>query len=166
MAQFFLLNDKVEAALEVIVRQAVTAVQVVTGKSAAVKMVPPVIICAAEADGQEDPFRSGNFFVNGSVAIKTLAVPDEDGVESSKSNAQSSADLEAAVKSDSQDLVASVFGAVCVADLAEQLTAAVPDLTVFPGSVQFGAPESGRDAKGIWNDVIHFRCYACGSRLS
>jgi hypothetical protein len=160
MAQLFLINDKVEAALAVLVAAAAGEVQVATGKSASDKEAPPIIICSAEAEGDDDPRGSGNFMVNGSVAIKTSAIPNEDGTEGDSANA------EEAIKTANQALVAAVFGALQVIDLAEQLSAAVEGLTVFPASVQFGAPESGRDGKGVWNDVLHFRCYACGSSLS
>lgn len=163
MAQLFLLNDKAEAALAQLVTPAAESAQVVTGKSATDKEAPPIVICSATAEDQEDPKGSGNFFVACSVAIKTQAIPNEDGTGAPDADP---ADLAAAVKSDNQELVAAVFGVVMVADLAAKLSAAVDDFTVFPASIIFGAPESGRDAKGVWIDVVHFRCYACGSKLS
>ena len=161
MATLFLLNDKCEAALAAIVTAAAAEAQVLTGKSATDKQSPPVVICSAEAEGEEDPKGTGNFFVNCSVAVKSGAVPNEDGTDNPDAP-EADADQ---VKAANQALVAAVFGAVCVADLADQMTAAVPDLTVFPASVQFQAPESGRDGHGVWTDALHFRCYACGSRL-
>lgn len=163
MAQLFLLNDKAEAALAAIVMPAAGTAQVFTGKTATDKQPPPVIICSAAAEEQEDPRGSGNFFVNCSVAIKTGAVVNEDGTAPADAD---QAALAAAVKAQNQALVAAVYGAVMVADLDAQMSEAINDFTVFPASVQFGAPESGRDANGVWIDVLHFRCYACGSALS
>jgi hypothetical protein len=161
MALLFLLNDKVEAALAAIVVPAAGDAQVVTGKSAVDKQAPPVVVCSAEAQDMDDPPGSGNYFLNGSVAIKSAAVPNEDGTVA----AEDLANVEADIKAANQELVEGVFKAVQVDDLAERLSDEVDGLTVFPGSVQFGAPESGRDEKGFWIDVVHFRCYACASEL-
>ena len=151
MAQLFLLNDKAEAALAAIVTAAAGTAQVVTGKTATDKEAPPLIICSAAAEEQEDPPHTGNFFVNCSVAIKTGAIVNEDGTAPADAD---QAALEAAVKAENQALVAAVYGAVMVADLAEQMSEAIDDFTVFPASVVFGAPESGRDGKGVWIDVL------------
>ena len=159
MAQLFLISDKVETALAAMVAAVATEAQVVTGKSAEDKQAPPMVICSAEVDGNDDPYGTGNYFVNGTVAIKSAAVPNEDG-------SGDAAGQEASLKAANQALVDAVFRVLQVDDLAEQLAAAVSDLTVFPGSVQFGAPESGRDEKGFWIDVLHFRCYACGAGLT
>lgn len=163
MAQLFLLNDKAEAALAAIVTPAADGAQVVTGKTATDKQAPPLIICSAAVEEQEDPPHTGNFFVNCSVAIKTGAVVNEDGTAAADAVAD---DLEAAVKAQNQARVVAIYGVVMVADLAEKMSEAIDDFTVFPASVVFGASESGRDAKGVWIDVLHFRCCACGSKLS
>jgi hypothetical protein len=151
----FLVGDKIEAALVILVSPVVSGVQVLPGKSASDKQPPPVIICSAEEDGDEEPPHSGNFFVNGSVAIKSSAVTNEAGMGEPAPDP----------KSADQALVSAVFGAVRVANLAELLSAAVPDLTVFPVSVIFVGTERGRDKLGVWNDVLHFRCLACGQAL-
>src|ERR1039458_207906 len=155
MAQYFSLNDKVEAALAVLVAAAAPAgTQVLTGKSPQ-DVSLPVAICSAEAEGDEDPKGSGNYFVRGMVTVRSSAVINETAAGSDPDP-----------KGTDQGLVSSIFAAVMMADLAEQLTAAGTDLTVFPASVQFGAPESGYGEKGHWIDTLPFRCYACGAALA
>lgn len=151
-AMDFLLNDKVESALVALVRAAVadTAVSVLPGKDAGT-IALPCVICAADGDGLEDPIGTGNCWVNATVAIKHAAADEMDEVEA---------------KTYMQELVAQVFGAVQVGDLAEKLTAAIEDFTVFPGSVVFGAAESGRDEAGVWVDSLPVRLYCCGQTLT
>jgi len=148
----FLLNDKVEAGLVAIVRGAVVdaAVMIVPGKSGG-DLARPVVICGCDGEGMADPPGTGNFQVNAYVAVE-YEVSEGDGG--------------AAGKAAMQALVSDVFSAVQVGDLAEKLTAAVADLTVFPTSVQFGAPESERLESGAWVDRLPMRLYACGSALS
>lgn len=156
----FLINDKCEEALAAIVAPAVTGVQVLTGKSASDKQAPPVIICSAACDGEADPYGTGNYFVRCSVAIRTNAVADDSSTDSG--DELDSIEREAAIKAENQALVESVFAAVQRHDLADLMSEAVAGLLVFPGSVQFEAPESGQGSGGYWIDVLHLRCYGCG----
>ena len=105
----FFLNDKLEAALAVIVKPAAGKAQVTTGKSATDKDPPPVIICSAQVEEMEDPRGSGNFFANCSVAIKSSGVPNEEGTAPADSDP---AALEAMVKAANQELALDVFEAV------------------------------------------------------
>ena len=156
----FLIGDKVEAALALLVTPVAAGlspgIRVVTGKSETDKVAPPLIVCSAEEDGDEEPKHSGNFFVNCSVAIKCSAVTNEDGNDNPSPNP----------KSADQSLVAAVFTILRVSNLDALLTAAVPDFTVFPDSVMHQGTERGRDRAGFWWDILHFRCLACGSSLA
>lgn len=151
-----LIADKIESALaSVVAGVGITGLNIYTGKSSEEKALP-CAICSAEVNGDEDPIGSGNYFVNWTVAVKQSAVQNEDG---------SAPDAESP-KALTQDNSSSIIAAIVVDDLAATLSSAVEDLTVFPGSIVFGAAESGRDESGHWIDAITGRCYACGSALS
>jgi len=147
-----MLADNIELALAALIIPVAGAAQIVTTKTATDKAPPPVIICTATIDGPEDPMGSGNFHVAVDVAIKTDAAPDDDTAVEAKAA--------------SQALVEDVFGVIQVSDIAAKITEAGDDVTIFPGSVQFVAAESGRDPSGVWIDGLHFNCYACGKTLT
>jgi hypothetical protein len=128
---------------------------VYTGKSSDEKTIP-CVICSAEITEDEDPKGTGNWPVRCTVAIKQSGVRNEDGTETDADSP----------RSDTQVNSAEILAVLMVDDLAEQITAAGADLTVFPGSIQFGSAESGRDDTGLWIDSLSFSCYACGSTLS
>ena len=158
----FLINDKVEMALAAVVAEAVAGmvpeltrpVRVVTGKASGDVPEPPLIECSAQAEGEDDPRGSGNVWVSASVAVRSSAVPNEDGTGTGEDP-----------RVENQALVAAVYAGLATTDLAERLGAAVEGLTVFPGSVMWSAPESGRDKNGVWVDVMHLKFYGCGRRL-
>lgn len=161
----FLLADKSEEALVALVLAiptlntvAGTTLQVLPGKNSEDKLKAPIVVCSAELEEMEDPHFTGNYWVNAMVAIKTEAVTNPDGTDPAATDADT--------KEESQSLVELIFTALQVDDLAAQLTAAVDDFTVFPASVQFGAPQGGRDEKGVWIDTMRIRFYACGRSLA
>jgi len=78
---------------------------------------------------------------------------------------RTSSDDDADAKAKNQELVSAVFEALMVDDLADQLTSAVEDLTVFPNSMVFGAPESGKDEKGAWMDSMGVKMYCCAAAI-
>lgn len=164
MSTFFLPADKAEEALAALVLAiptlntvAGTTVQVVTGKNAGDKDQAPLVVCSAEAEDTDDPPFTGNYWINGMIAIKTPAVTNEDGTEPTKTDDDQ--------KAENQSLLALIWAALQVDDLAAQLTAAVGDFTVFPASVQFGGPKGGRDEHGLWVDTLPVRFLACGRAL-
>ena len=151
----FLVSDKVETALAALVADAADSIPVYTGKASDEKAAP-CVVCSADVAEDEDPQGSGNYYVTATVAVKQSAVTNEDGSDPTADSPKAAA----------QAVSAAIFGAVLVDDLAAQLTAATDDLTVFAGSVHFGAMESGRDESGLWIDSLQVRVYACGASLS
>jgi hypothetical protein len=151
----FLIADKVETALAALVMPVAGTVPVYTGKGSDEKAAP-CIICSAEIGEDEDPKGTGNYWVTATVFIKQSGVTNEDGTN----------DGAASPKATTQTVAASVIGALMVDNLATQLTAATSDLTVFDGSVIFGAVTASQDESGLWIDSIQIRLYACGAALS
>ena len=151
----FLVADKVETALAALVTAEAGAIPVYTGKSSEEKEAP-CIICSAEISEDEDPKGTGNYWVTATVFIKQSGVTNEDGTDENA----------ASPKAATQAISAAVLGALLVDDLADLLTAATDDLTVFDGSVIFGAATAGQDESGLWIDSLQMRLYACGSELA
>jgi hypothetical protein len=151
-----LLIDRCEEACAAVLTAPVGALAAVaTGKSYNDKTLP-IVICAADGAGvEEDPKGTGNFWINLSVQIKTLAIQNADG--------QSPADNP---KTTSQALVSAVMAALMVDNLPALLSAAVADFTVFPNGVIFESPSSGKDEQGAWIDELKMRVYCCASTLA
>jgi hypothetical protein len=154
------LNDQIEAALVAVVDGAICAyntahpsatvsAQVVTGKGATDKTLP-IVVCAVDGDGEEDPKGTGNLMVRFEVDVRS-SMTDE-------TQAQDDA------------LINVVHGAIIVQDLPGSINSAaviagIP-ITVFPMGFQFEAPTSGKDEVGAWIDTARGRLYVCGSVIA
>lgn len=147
-------NDKLEEALVAVLTAPVQAINascaVVPGKSSDADPQTPIFICAATGNGEMDPPFSGNFWLTGEISFYHTAVQNEDGSDANATDP----------KDDDLALWGGMLEALIVDDIADQLTAAVDDFTVFPSGVIFSAPE--RDQSGaFWMDKIQFRVYCC-----
>lgn len=154
------LPDKIDAAYKALIAANLTAPEfpgappVYTGKDSSEKAAP-CIVCATDITGDEDPKGSGNFPVSTTISVKQSAVPGEDGSEPNPESPKESA----------SGVSAEAFAILMVDDLAAKLTAAGDGLTIFPGSIQFGAAASGQDESGLWVDTLQITALACGSAL-
>ena len=139
------LNDKIEEALASLVSAAVgDLASVVTGKASGTKALP-VVICAANGSGEDDPPGSGNFWVDVAVQVKTSASDSE------------------TAKEDSQAIIDAVASVVEAEGLPDQITNSGLGVTVLSPQVKYTAPESGQDEEGAWIDSITIGFYACES---
>lgn len=120
--------------------------QVLTGKSSEDKE-PPLVIIEANNSEEEEPEFSGNFWVEYSVTIKSLATVDVDGVDP---------------KAADETLIDLVFSAFTVSDLAAQLTAALDDFTC-QGLKSFKVKSSQEG--NCWVNTLTFMALCCPSDL-
>ncbi len=130
------------------------AANVYPGKSSTVKVLPAVI-CAADGSAEEDPPRTGNFWVDTETTVKAIAATEPGAV----------ADPVLA----GNDLTQAVFNALKQDNLDLLLNAAALalglQLTVFPQGFFFNSPKQGQDEEGAWMDVLPIRIYCCASVL-
>lgn len=140
-----MLTNSLEAAFVGLVQAAVPTVTVVPGRWPLPKVLP-LVICAADGEGDEDPPRSGNVWVDVKVVVKGSAAVDVDGGNPAPWSA---------------GLAGTVFDAVHQDNLDALLNAQGQTMTVFPMGFLFGAPESGRDEAGVWVDILPVRVYCC-----
>lgn len=146
------LLDSIEEAFRLAVKSIIgDAADVYTGKSP-VDKVAPCVICSADGSTEEDPPRTGNYWVNVDIAVKhTAATEASDTVNP---------------RDDSISLLKSVFDILRINDLPTLINAQGQDLTVFPEGAFFDAPRSERDELGIWVDTMTVRLYCCPSVLT
>jgi hypothetical protein len=151
-----LLIDRCEDAFAAVLAAPVGSLaEVATGKSYTDKTLP-VVICAGDGGGvEEDPKGTGNFWLNFTVSIKTLAVADAEGTNPADNP-----------KTTGQAIVSAVMAALMVDNLPALLSAAVADFTVFPNGVIFESPSSGKDEQGAWVDQLSMRVYCCASTIA
>lgn len=154
----YVIADRAEQAFAALVTPAVAALnpkpQVTTGKASADKVLPFVICSAGSNGGEEDPYTSGNYWLDVSVEIKSTAVQNQ--------SATNPADNPLSTNE-------TILDAVCenlyVTNLNQLLSAAVTDFTciaIIPES-----PGREYNVEGsIWVDTLHFRVYCCASALS
>jgi hypothetical protein len=154
----YLPIDRLEDALVVVaglgVQDAGSPATVVPGRNSGTKGLP-VVICSADPDGQFDPPRSGNGYVNVTVQCKSKAVTNPRGTETAE-------EPEPTPEEKSKALARAVWNRLLVDELPELLTAAVEDLTVFPNGVLWGMPRRFEDEEGLWVDEVQGRVYCCG----
>jgi len=111
------------------------------------------IVCAVSSVAEESPAFSGNHECEIGVTVRSAATRDPADGESAELAAMDLLDVVAV------DLHSTT--------LAESLTAAVPDLTVFTNSVRhMGQARVYNDEAGAWEDTISLRLYACPSTLA
>jgi hypothetical protein len=142
----YLLEDKLETATMTVASPAIPW-NIFEGKSPQDKTLPAVIF-EAETDGPEEPLHTGNFWAEITVSIKQFAEPADPNA-----------------KPEDQAMVSLVFTTLMVEELPALLSAAVPDLYVYPRSCEFSTARA-RDPQGVWVDQLKIRCYACGSALA
>jgi hypothetical protein len=153
----YLPVDKAEEALVIITTPAATplGLTVLPGRSSGVK-TPPLLTCAAEADGEFDPPNSGNGWLTCTLQIRQRGVQNPDGTDPNA----------AAPEIQAKVIASAIWVVVMVDTLAALMTAAVADFTVFPAGVFFGTPERFQDEEGLWIDELKFRIYCCGKALA
>ena len=158
------LCDKLESAMVVVLQPAIgVGVTVATGKTNETKTAQ-MVKCYAETTEEEDPPYSGNYHSDCAVDV---SYPSGTGLaDDGGPNSPTHDELSASLKTEDINLLELVQSTLLASDLAGLLSAAVPDLTVFPGSIVFGRQDRGRDAIGRWGDTMHFTCYACGATLT
>lgn len=153
------LLDSVETAFQRIVLAAfvppLTPPNVYTGRDSQNKKLP-CVICAVDGDAEEDPPRTGNYWVNVEISVKhTAATEASDTVDP---------------KADAIALTKSVFDLLRINNLDATINAiaatAPLDLTIFPQGFFFSAQKSGRDELGVYVDTLPVRLYCCPSILA
>jgi hypothetical protein len=128
------------------------AANVYNGKSSSNKKLP-CVICAADGDSvEEDPPRSGNYWVNVETSVKLSSHTEP----TAQTNPQA----------DEVGLLKQVFDILRTNSLADLLNAQGQDLTVLPEGFFFLAPKAGRDEMGAYVDTMPIRLYCCPSKLA
>lgn len=121
---------------------------VFTGQSTDTK-TPPLVICEADENtAEEEPQFTGNYWMDFSVSVVTMAPTDADGVSPKPAN---------------DSLVATVFDKFNASNIAAVLSAqGIADFTciaMIPRGPQFETDGSA------WKNTFHFRAYCCPSTL-
>jgi hypothetical protein len=150
------LVNALELALCKVVSDAIgNAANVYPGKASTTKALT-CVICAADGSAEEEPPRTGNFWVDTETTVKAIAATEPG----------SAVDPVIAA----EDLTQAVFNALKVDNLDLLLNAAAQSmgllLTVFPQGFFFSAPKQGQDEEGAWMDVLPCRIYCCASVLA
>jgi hypothetical protein len=122
------------------------------GHSSADKALPAVIPSADGSSLEEDPPMFGNFWVDVELAVKARASTEPGALSD-----PNVADLA---------LTAAIFNQVKVLNLDALLNAQGQNLTVFPRAYFFGSPKAGRDAQGVWVDILPMKIYCCASIIA
>jgi hypothetical protein len=152
------LANAVELALVNVVAAAVGAMgNVYPGKSSGDKVLPCVICAADGSSMEEDPPRTGNFWIDFEITVKGTA-SIEPGAPPDPVIAQNL-------------LVKTAFAAVQVDNLHALINAAAIvlglSLTVFPNGYFWASPRQGQEADdAAWLDTLPGKLYCCGSVLT
>lgn len=117
-----------------------------TGKGAGEK-VSPCVICEAQPTPEEDPPRSGNFWVPLKIMTRKIAATDTDNTSP---------------ESDSDSLSQAVSNAIVTDSIAEDVSEFEDDFTAQ--GVLVDSQESTQ-VDDCWEDVITLKVYCCASDL-
>jgi hypothetical protein len=146
------LIDSVEGALQkLLIANLPVNTNVYTGKASSNKKAP-CVICACDGEQEEDPPRTGNFWISVEVSVKSIAATEPGATVDPLSSDQA--------------FVKSVFDIVCVNVIDALLSAQGFDLTILPQGFIFGSFKSGRDEQGVYVDQLPIRLYCCASILA
>jgi len=114
------------------------AANVYPGKASTTKVLPCVICAADGSSAEEDPPRTGNFWVDTETTVKVIAATEP------------GAAVDPVIAAD--DLTRAVFNALTLDNLDVLLNAAAQSLglllTVFPQGFFFSSPKQGRMRRG------------------
>lgn len=152
MASNLLITSLENAFVSLINPVALGLANVYPGHSSATKALPAVIAAADGSSVEEDPPQSGNCWVDFELSVKAAAAAEPGAITD-----PNVADLM---------ITRLVFNVVKVSNLAELLNMQGQDLTVFPNGCFFSPPKAGRDAEGVWVDMLPIRIYCCASVLA
>lgn len=146
-----ILAQRASEAFATLVMAVAGSVPVIAGENVENRAIDQVA-CNAVRD-EEYPLYTGNFWVMAKVQIQTNA----------------SKQPGATVDPDETHfaMVTAITNALEVDDIADQLTAAANDFTVFPGTVH-KMPEDieGNQIAGAFRNTLNFKFIACASDLS
>ncbi|HEV2210854.1 MAG TPA: hypothetical protein VG167_18935 [Verrucomicrobiae bacterium] len=146
------LIDAVELAFVSLIQAAVgTQANGYPGKSSGTKALPCFIAAADGSSLEEDPPRSGNYWVDVEVSVKAIAATEPGAGDP--------------VLAD-YALAQTVFNTLQVSNLDVLLNSQGQLLTVMPNGFFFGTPRQLQDEEGAWVDILAIKLYCCNSILA